>query len=292
MRMLRQWGVHTTHPRYFGLFNPTPTWWDIAGEVLAAGVNPQLAAYTHAPAAVEMERHVLRFVAGRLGLPTAEGSFKVGGADANLTAVIVALTRRFPAYAGGGLASLARRPVLYASAESHLAWLKIAHMTGLGRDAVRLVPTDSRHRMDLAALRETHRADLAAGFEPLLLIGTTAGGSAGSAAGAGAPGRGVGPGLSRRRRLGGRRRAVRPPAPAAGRGGAGPRSRSPAGRRTPSSSNATSGSVSCSLAGCPSRAGHASTTPRSRWSASPTPRRSRRGRSTVPPGTPPSPTTS
>ncbi|MEW1848328.1 pyridoxal-dependent decarboxylase [Nonomuraea angiospora] len=180
MGMLRQWGVHTTHPRYFGLFNPTPTWWGIAGELLAVGVNPQLAAYSHAPAAVEMERHVLRFVAGRLGLPTAEGSFTVGGAEANLTAVIVALTRRFPAYAGGGLAGLARRPVLYASAESHLAWLKIAHMTGLGRDAVRLVPTDSRHRMDLAALRELHRADLADGFEPFLLIGTagtTAGGA-------------------------------------------------------------------------------------------------------------------
>ncbi|MEV2269405.1 pyridoxal phosphate-dependent decarboxylase family protein [Nonomuraea africana] len=181
MAALRRWGVHTTHPRYFGLFNPTPTWWGVAGELLAAGVNPQLAAYSHAPAAVEMERHVLRFMAGRLGLPAgAEGSFTVGGAEANLTAVIVALTRRFPAYPRSGLAGLPRRPVLYASAESHLAWLKIAHMTGLGRDAVRLVPADAAHRMDTERLREMREADLAAGLEPFLLVGTagtTAGGA-------------------------------------------------------------------------------------------------------------------
>ncbi|MGH8939727.1 MAG: pyridoxal-dependent decarboxylase, partial [Actinomycetes bacterium] len=63
MAALRQWVVHTTHPRYFGLFNPTPTWWGVAGDLLAAGVNAQLAAYSHAPAAVEVERHVLKFMA-------------------------------------------------------------------------------------------------------------------------------------------------------------------------------------------------------------------------------------
>ncbi|PZG52032.1 pyridoxal-dependent decarboxylase [Spongiactinospora gelatinilytica] len=179
--MLRRWGVHTTHPRYFGLFNPTPNWWGVAGELLAAGVNPQLAAYSHAPAAVEMERHVLRFMAARLGLPdAAEGSFTVGGAEANLTAVVVALTRAFDDYAHAGVRGLPGSPVLYASAESHLAWLKIAHMTGLGRDAVRLVPVDARHRLDLDRLGEMHAADVAAGFLPFLLVGTagtTAGGA-------------------------------------------------------------------------------------------------------------------
>ncbi|WP_433516818.1 pyridoxal phosphate-dependent decarboxylase family protein [Nonomuraea sp. CA-143628] len=179
--MLRRWGVHTTHPRYFGLFNPTPTWWGVAGELLAAGVNPQLAAYSHAPAAVEMERHVLRFMAGRLGLPDAtEGSFTVGGAEANLTAVVIALTRAFDGYPRSGLLGLPGQPVMYASAESHLAWLKIAHMTGLGRDAVRLVPVDAGHRLDLISLREMYAADIAAGFAPFLVVGTagtTAGGA-------------------------------------------------------------------------------------------------------------------
>ncbi|MEV0032571.1 aminotransferase class V-fold PLP-dependent enzyme [Nocardia sp. NPDC050793] len=173
MDTLRRWGVHTTHPRYFGLFNPTPTWWGVAGELLAAGVNPQLAAYSHAPAAVEIERHVLRFLAERLGLPSAsEASFTVGGAEANLTAVLVALTRRFARFTEYGLAGVPGWPVFYTSAESHLAWLKIAHLTGLGREAVRLVPVDDRHQLDPVRLRELYNKDLAAGRTPFLLIGT------------------------------------------------------------------------------------------------------------------------
>ncbi|GAA4690446.1 pyridoxal phosphate-dependent decarboxylase family protein [Streptomyces buecherae] len=178
---LTQWGVHTTHPRYFGLFNPTPHWWGVAGELLTAAFNPQLAAYSHAPAAVEIEQHVLRFLADRLGLPSpVAGSFTTGGAEANLSAVLIALTRHFPEYADRGLAAIPGQPVLYASAESHLAWLKIAHMTGLGRDAVRLVPVDDSYRMDIDELRRLHAADVAAGMRPFLLVGTsgTTGGGA------------------------------------------------------------------------------------------------------------------
>ncbi|NED54859.1 pyridoxal-dependent decarboxylase, partial [Micromonospora aurantiaca] len=67
--LLRATTVHTTHPRYFGLFNPTPTLMGVVGETLAAAFNPQLAAWSHAPAAVEIEAHLLRFLGGRLGYP-------------------------------------------------------------------------------------------------------------------------------------------------------------------------------------------------------------------------------
>lgn len=172
--LLRRGTVHTTHPRYFGLFNPTPTQTAVIGETLAAAFNPQLAAWSHAPAAVEIEAHLLRFLGARLGYRAGDvaGSFTSGGAEANLTAVLLALTRTWPGYATGGLRSLPARPVLYASAESHLAWLKIAHATGLGRDAVRLVPVDSRLRMDLSRLRALIEADRAAGALPFLVVGT------------------------------------------------------------------------------------------------------------------------
>ena len=64
------------------------------------------------------------------------------------------------------------RPVFYASAESHLAWLKIAHMTGLGRDAVRLVPVDAALRIDLDRLREAYAVDVAGGRIPFMIVGT------------------------------------------------------------------------------------------------------------------------
>lgn len=166
-------GVHTTHPRYFGLFNPTPTWAGVAGDIVTAGFNPQLAAHSHAPAAVELERHVLRFMSDRLGLPAeAHGSFTSGGAEANHTATVVALTARIRNFASAGVAGSAERPVFYASAESHLAWLKIAHACGLGRDAVRLVSVDLGHRLDLAALDSMYARDVSAGLKPFMIVGT------------------------------------------------------------------------------------------------------------------------
>jgi aromatic-L-amino-acid decarboxylase len=174
LERLKQWTVHTTHPRYFGLFNPTPTAAGIAGELLAAGINPQLAAWSHAPAAAEAEQHVLGFIAARLGLPAAAlaGNVTTGGAEANLTAVLLALTHAFPAYATNGLRSLEIQPVFYASAESHLAWVKIAHATGLGRDALRLVAVDEQLRLDVDELARLMAADRAAGHRPFLIVGT------------------------------------------------------------------------------------------------------------------------
>ena len=67
--MLEQWAVQTTHPRYFGYFNPTPLEEAIAADLITAFYNPQLAVWSHAPAAVEIERHVLDWVGQKLGLP-------------------------------------------------------------------------------------------------------------------------------------------------------------------------------------------------------------------------------
>jgi aromatic-L-amino-acid decarboxylase len=146
----------------------------IAGELLAAGVNPQLAAWSHAPAAAETEQHVLGFIAARLGLPAAAlaGNVTTGGAEANLTAVLLALTHAFPAYATHGLRGLDAQPVFYASAESHLAWVKIAHATGLGRDVLRLVAVDEQLRLDVDELARLVAADRAAGHRPFLIVGT------------------------------------------------------------------------------------------------------------------------
>src|ERR1041384_6727587 len=38
-RCLRQYQVHTPHPRYFGLFNPAPTTMGIAADALVAAFN-------------------------------------------------------------------------------------------------------------------------------------------------------------------------------------------------------------------------------------------------------------
>jgi glutamate/tyrosine decarboxylase-like PLP-dependent enzyme len=45
-------------------------------------------------------------------------------------------------------------------------------MAGLGTDALRLIPADDAHRMDIAALEQAIAADVAAGLHPFLIVGT------------------------------------------------------------------------------------------------------------------------
>ena len=171
--MLRRWQVHVTHPRYFGLFNPSVTVASVVADTLVALYNPQLAAWRTSPAANEIERHTLQWVAGKLGLPAGTfASFTSGGAEANLTAVLVALTHAFPEYSERGVRSLSGSPVLYLSEEAHHSFTKIAHMTGLGRNVLRAVSADSDLKLDLAALRRQVETDRKNGHLPFMVVGT------------------------------------------------------------------------------------------------------------------------
>jgi len=164
--------VHLNHPRYLGLFNPAPSFPSQCADRIAAVFNPQLASTATSPAAVALEAHVIREVARQAGLVPATGHFTSGGSEANATAVICALTRAAPEFAAIGSRAFHGLPVFYISKDSHLAWIKIAHQTGIGRDAARLVPTDGSGRMCMQALAAAIRADRAAGHVPFLVVAT------------------------------------------------------------------------------------------------------------------------
>lgn len=171
--MLRNWNVQITHPRYFGLFNPSVTLASVAADVLVAMHNPQLASWRTAPAGNEIERHTLAWLAGKFGLPqNTLATFTTGGAEANLSAVIVALTRAFPDYGQNGLRSLDCSPTIYLSSQAHHSFTKIAHMTGMGRSSVRIVATDRQLRMDIADLQRQIAEDRRNGYFPLMVVGT------------------------------------------------------------------------------------------------------------------------
>jgi glutamate/tyrosine decarboxylase-like PLP-dependent enzyme len=180
-QMLRKWQVHVTHPRYFGLFNPSVTIAGVVADTLVAMYNPQLAAWRSAPAPNEIERHTLGWLAKKLGLPDGTiSTFTSGGAEANLSAVIVALTRTFPSYGEWGLRGLPSAPTLYVSREAHHSFNKIAHMTGLGRHAIRRVATTHDLKMDIGDLARQVAEDRQKGFAPFLVVGT--GGTTGAGA--------------------------------------------------------------------------------------------------------------
>src|SRR3984957_12037907 len=137
-RVLRPWQVQVTHPRYLGLFNPAVTLPSVIAETLVAMYNSQLANWRTSPAGNEIERHTLGWLARKFGLPEDSiATFTSGGMEANLSAVVVALTRAFPDYGEHGLRHIAGEPTIYLTEEAHHGFNKIAHMTGLGRRCLR-----------------------------------------------------------------------------------------------------------------------------------------------------------
>lgn len=174
MRMLSDWQVQPTHPRYFGLFNPSVQPGAVVADALVAVTNPQICVHSHAPGANEIERHTLRFLTRKLGGDPDSwfASFTSGGSEANQSAVIVAMTRDLPDFARSGLTSGLSRPTIYLSAESHHSFEKIAHGAGIGRDALRVIPVDGTLRMDVDALAEAIAKDRATGWHPLMVVAT------------------------------------------------------------------------------------------------------------------------
>jgi glutamate/tyrosine decarboxylase-like PLP-dependent enzyme len=165
--------VHLTHPRYFGLFNPAPSFPAQCADRIVNLFNPQLTTSRTSPVPVEIEAHVVASFARRVGLPDGSGGhFTTGGSEANYTALISALTRANPNFAADGARCFQGPPSIYVSAEAHHSWIKIAHQAGIGRTAVRIVKTDGKGRIDLGALSEAVSSDLAEGRVPVMVVGT------------------------------------------------------------------------------------------------------------------------
>lgn len=172
-QMLRTWQVQVTHPRYFGLFNPSVTLASVVADTLVAMYNSQLANWRTSPAANEMERHTLAWLAEKFGLPADSiATFTSGGSEANLSAVVVALTHAFPEYGEHGLRRLAGDPTIYLTEETHHGFNKIAHMAGLGRRNLRIVATGIDMRMNVEALGRRVAEDRKSGLLPFMVIGT------------------------------------------------------------------------------------------------------------------------
>jgi glutamate/tyrosine decarboxylase-like PLP-dependent enzyme len=171
---LRRHQVHVAHPRYFGLFNPAPSTMGIAADALVAAFNPQLAAWSHSPLAVEIEQHLIGAFGVRFGYDgeSVDGTFTSGGAEANHTALLTSLIYHFPAMDRAGVRALPGQPVFYASSESHHSLLKAARLCGLGTDALHEIPVNDRLQMDENVLRAAITRDRAAGLLPFMVVAT------------------------------------------------------------------------------------------------------------------------
>ncbi len=173
-RALEEGIVPTDHPRYFGLFNPAPADLAVVADALVSGFNAQLATCSHAPWPVAVEDRLIGALGERFGWPSAEtrGAFTSGGGEANMTALVCALVATFPDTSERGVRALPGEPLVYTSAEGHATIARAARVAGLGRAAVRTIPSDAHQRMKPDALRRAIAEDRARGGLPFLIVAT------------------------------------------------------------------------------------------------------------------------
>jgi len=169
---LEKYAVQITHPSYFGLFNPRPSFPSILADLLTAATNPQMAAWTHNPFTYAVEEFVISEFGKRFGYQQTDGTFCSGGAEANQTAVLCALNHHFPEYLMTGLRGLDKQAILYCSTETHHSIAKAARMCGLGIDAVRHVGLNEKLQMDVEDLNFKIQKDIKNGLQPFLVVAT------------------------------------------------------------------------------------------------------------------------
>jgi glutamate/tyrosine decarboxylase-like PLP-dependent enzyme len=152
------------HPRFFGYITSPPAPIGMLGDLLASALNQNVGSFVLSPAATEIEAQTIRWIAELIGYPADCGGLLVSGGNmANLVCFLAA--RR----AKAGTAGVLR---VYATEETHTWIHKAMDLNGEGQAAIRSIPTDSRARMDAAALRRQIDADIAAGDTPGLVVAT------------------------------------------------------------------------------------------------------------------------
>jgi aromatic-L-amino-acid decarboxylase len=173
------------HPRFWSWVEGGGTPFGMLSDMLASGMNANLAIGNHAP--MYVERQVLDWSKELFGFPKTAGGILTSGASiANITALVVARNQFLQTSTGQdnggnkqinggikqkGLHAVPGQLVLYGSSETHNCVLKGVEVIGIGSEHFRKVPVDDQYRVRLDILQQMIDEDRAAGFLPFCIVG-------------------------------------------------------------------------------------------------------------------------
>ncbi len=168
-RALVPYCCHVGHPGYYGFITPSPTPAGVLGDLLASALNQNIGAWSIGPGPVALERRVVRWLADLVGYgPGAGGHLTSGGMMANFVGLKLArdaMTGDRAQHEG-----VRGRFAVYVSEERHVSVDKAVDAVGLGREALRALPTDGEFALRLDALEEAIARDRRDGIKPLCLV--------------------------------------------------------------------------------------------------------------------------
>jgi glutamate/tyrosine decarboxylase-like PLP-dependent enzyme len=165
---------HNGHPRFFGYVASPSTPPGAFADLIASTLNSNVTSWRSGPAATEIERTVVGWLASLIGYgDDAAGILTSGGSMANLTALMIAhRAKANKDVAATGLWNSGAPMAIYASEQVHMSIPKAADILGLGRQQVRMVECDDRFRMNVHSLRDRITEDLAGGLRPFCVVGS------------------------------------------------------------------------------------------------------------------------
>jgi glutamate/tyrosine decarboxylase-like PLP-dependent enzyme len=172
-RVVFEESMYPGHPGFVAYISGAGTVPGAAADLIAAGLNQNVGGWRLSPAASEIEQHLMRWFAERLGMPEGSSGYVTsGGAMVNLIALTAARSR----HAGWDVrdAGIRSGPQLtvYVSSEVHDTVDRAVQMLGIGTAGIRHIKTDENLRMDVAALRSAIDADLSDGHRPIAVVGS------------------------------------------------------------------------------------------------------------------------
>jgi aromatic-L-amino-acid decarboxylase len=169
--------THWQSPNFFAFFNSNASGPSILGDLLSSGLGVQGMLWATSPACTELETLVLDWLVPALGLPEKFLSNKSGGGviqDTASSAILCALltARERATNFHSNQAGVQGKLCAYTSTQAHSATEKAIGIAGVGRDNLRLIPTDEKFAMDAHALARAMENDCNAGLTPFFVCAT------------------------------------------------------------------------------------------------------------------------
>lgn len=163
-------------PRWFGFVNGSGSQIGALADAMASTINPNCGGWRASPAASEIERQTIRWLAELIGYPMdCDGLFVSGGTMANVTALRTALCHQatwdIDRDGVQGREGAGRLTIYMADHETHVSLVRAVDLLGLGRNAIRAVPSHADFTIDVDALTQMIDDDRAAGMTPFCIVG-------------------------------------------------------------------------------------------------------------------------
>jgi len=159
--------VAQSRPRFFAYIGSSGLEIGAIADFLAASYDINVA--LDSKAATLLEQQTSRWLSDFIGFPNAQGLFTSGGTVSNITGLAAARQRALPQVRSRGN----YQPVaVYCSSDAHYSNTRAVELLGLGSESIRAIPIDAHRRMIPAELERAVVADIAAGVQPMAIIGS------------------------------------------------------------------------------------------------------------------------